>query len=230
MEEINLKELFHYFFTKIKLIILVFIMILVVGCVYTFLIQKPIYKSSTTIVLSRIISNNEANSITQSDILLNQQLVSTYREIVKSRRIMNKVIKNLKLDMTYETLKGITSVEYVNDTEVIKISVFNENAKLSKLIANEIIEVFSEEIVNIYDIQNISVIDKAELPKTPNNVNVPKQLIITTLVGIVLSLGLVFVIYYFDNTIKSAEEIEKRYNMPVLGTVPMRKGSRKGLF
>lgn len=229
VEEINLKELFRYFFSKNKLLFFIFLVILAVGCVYTFFIQKPVYKSSTTIVLSRIISNNDVGSITQSDINLNQQLVSTYREIVKSRRIINKVIKNLDLDMTYGELSGITYVEYVNDTELIKISVIHENAKLSKLIANEIVEVFCDEIVNIYDIQNISVIDKAELPKTPNNVNIPKQMVITVLLGIIVAFGIVFVIYYFDNTIKSAEEIEKRYGLPVLGTVPMRKKSKRGL-
>ena len=88
------------------------------------------------------------------------------------------------------------------------------------MIANETAEIFEKEIVDIYNLENVSIIDKAELASSPYNVNLIKDSVIYFALGLVLSCGIIFVIYYFDNTIKSVEQIEKHLGIPVIGTVP----------
>ena len=225
MEEINLKELFEYFVSKLPIIIIAALLTTLVGIAYGLWIQKPMYNSYTTIVLTRTDSTSgttDSNGITQSDILLNQNLVSTYREIIKSKRILNQVINNLDLNISTEELEKNISVTSEKDTEVIKISVNSTNPTDAKDIANEIERVFSNEIVSIYNIKNITIIDYAEEDTTPYNINVPKQIILSFLIGFILACAVIFVTFYFDTTIKSAEEIENKLGLPVLGVVPLK--------
>ncbi len=229
MEEINLKDLFSYFWSKKAIIMLITLLTLVGSIVYTYALQKCFYKSSTTIVLTRVNdSTTEEGGITQNDVILNQKLVSTYREIIKSRRILNQVINNLELSLTYEELKGAISVTNEKDTELIKISVSNESPKLAKEIADEIARVFNGEIVEIYSIKNVSIIDYAEEAKVPYNVSKVKQLALGILIGLVLSSAFVFVLFYFDTTVKSSDEVEAKLGLPILGSVPLSHYKRKG--
>lgn len=226
MEEINLKELFNYFISKISIIILISLIVAVLGCSYTLFLQKPLYNSSTTIVLTR--TDSEASTtITQNDVTLNQKLVSTYREIVKSRRVINQVITNLNLDLNYETLTKSISVSSVQDTELIKITVSNENPETAKKIADETATVFSKEIQEMYQIKNVSTVDAAVIASKPYNINVTKQLLIYIAVGVILGFGVVFVIYYFDTSIKTVEEVESKLELPILGQIPMKQKRRK---
>lgn len=232
MEEISLKEMFDYFMSKKMYIIIITLIAVFIGGIYGLLIKKPMYNSYTTIVLATTNENSSANNqgITQSDITLNQNLVSTYREIIKSRRILNQVINNLNLNYSISQLQQLVTVSSEKDTELIRISVNANNPELAKNIANEIEKVFSNEIVNIYNIKNVSIIDYAEVNNNPYNINKLKELFLSFAVGLVLSSGLVFVIYYFDTTIKNTEEIENKIGLPTLGVVPLKitgKGGKK---
>lgn len=217
MEELDLKEVFSYFWSKKLYILLITVCAFALGTVYTFNIQKPMYKSYTTILLTK---ESDSTSITSNDIALNQKLVNAYREIIKSKKVLNRVINNLDLSYSYEELKSRINVESINETEIIKVSVVDLDNKLARDIANEIATVFNSEIVKLYDIQNIGVIDKAELAVDPYNVSVTKQLVLATLIGFVIGCAVIFVVFYFDNTIKSTEEVENKLKLPIIGTVP----------
>ena len=223
MEEIDLKEILSYFWSKKLYILLITVCAFALGSIYTFGIQKPLYKSYTTILLTK---ESDTSSITSNDIALNQKLVDAYREIIKSRKVLGRVINNLDLDYTVDELSSKVTVQSINETEIIKISVVDLDNRLSRDIANEIASVFNSEIVKLYNIQNIGVIDRAELLHEPYNVNVTKQLVLASLVGLFLGVAFVFVIFYFDNTIKSTEEVENKLKLPIIGIVP-ESGGRK---
>jgi len=223
MEEFNISEFIKYYFSKIIIVIL-FVLIGTVGTIYyNDNVQVPMYKSQTSLVLTR--SSN--STITQNDISLNKNLVSTYREIIKSRRILSKVIENLDLDMTEKELSNSISVTSANDTELIVISVSNEESRISRNIANEIAKVFKEEITSIYNIENISIVDEATEAKEPYNVNIPKQYIIGIGSGFLLASMIITICFYFDDSIKKPEDIEEKIGLNVLATVPKYKGKKK---
>ena len=217
MEEIDLKELFTYFWSKKIYIILITAIALIIGLMYSINFQTPLYKSYTTILLTK---ESDSTSITSNDILLNQKLVDTYKEIITSKKVLGRVINNLDLEYSVNALSSKVNVQSINGTEILKITVSDEYNVNAKNIANEIAYVFNSEIVKLYDIQNIGVIDVAELSETPYNINTTKQLIISGLVGLILSLCIVFVIYYFDDTIKTTVEVEKKLGLPVIGAIP----------
>lgn len=226
-EELDLLELFYAFWKKKIWFIIAVVLGAVLGFVYTEFIIVPKYTSSVTLILSKptnatssiLDAGNEA-AITQSDIQLNQKLISTYSEIMKSRRISNTVIKNLNLDMTYEEIINCINVSFVKDTDVIKLSITTTDPYMSAEIATEMTNVFTKEIVEVYNIQNISIIDEAEVDEEPVNISHVKNIVIFAMVAFILVAGVVFIIYYFDNSIKSTDDIQKITGLPVLCTVP----------
>lgn len=227
MEEIDLKELFIFIKTKTATILLIVIGVCLLGVFYSIFIQNPMYNSYTTVVLGGN-ENSNTQTITQNDITLNKNLVDTYAEIVKSRRVLGQVIDELELSISYDSLCEKISVSAVNETEIIKITVKDEDAIEAKNIANATAHYFSEEIVKLYNINNVNILDEAIVNKSPYNINIPKQLIIYILVGIVLAFGLVFVIFYFDRTIKTVEQVEQKIGLPILGNIEIfEKGGRR---
>lgn len=220
MEELNLKDLVEYYLGKIGYIIVIVIIASSLSVIYTTFFKKPMYRSYTTLVLAGTGTESSTDGITQSEVTLNQKLVSTYREIMKSRNVINQVIHNLNLNNTYEYISNNISVTTEKDTELIKITVSNPDATTAKNIADEIANVFSKEIVKIYNIKNVALIDAGEIASRPYNINIIKETIIAALVGFVLGCALIFILYYFDTTIKSPEEIENKLQLPILGSVP----------
>lgn len=216
MEEINLKEVYSYFKSKILWILLAIVAIIIIGNVYTIITREPMYRSNTTIVLV----GESKDGYSQSDSQLNQNLIGTYSEIIKSRKVLSQVIENLKLKMSVEELSNNITTTSVEDTEIIQITVANANAKDAKKITDEVAKVFSEEIQDIYNLENVAIIDKAELSKNPYNINYVKDNVIYLIVGFVLSFGIVFIMYYFDTSIKSSEVVEEKLGLTVIGVVP----------
>lgn len=222
MEEINLMELFNYYLKKLPIIIITIVIAIILGVCYIEYIQVPMYHGTTTIILVQKSSGNEDDiNITQNELNVNEKLVSTYSEIVKSRRVLNQVKKELKLKTTTDDLAEQIEVTAVTETSIIKVTVSDKNKKQAVKIANEVAKVFKSEITKIYNLENVSVIDEAIVEKAPYNVSIPKQMVIYILVGLVLSCGVIFVMYYFDNTIKSKKEIETNLGLPVLAEIPV---------
>lgn len=213
VEEINLNELFHYYISKLFVIILFAFIGLGLGVFYSAIIQKPLYSSYTTILLKD--SGNNAT------------LLKTYGELIKSKNVLNKVNSNLGLNYNADDLKGIISVESLNGTEIIKITVNNSKPEDAAKLANEIASVFNSEIGSYYsNVKSSMIVDKAEVSTSPYNVHLMKQIIIGTFIGGIIGIVVVFIKFYFDTTVKSSEEVESKLNLPVIGIIPL-VGGRK---
>lgn len=219
MEEIDLLELFSYFVEKIGVILITIIICLLCGLGYTLFLKEPMYKSDVNVIVVNKESGNAATL--QNELTANQKLAATYRELVESRRVLNQVIKNLDLEYSVKELQEMITVENVNETAIIKITITSKDSLEAMEIANETAKIFEKEIVDIYNLENVSIVDRAELAKEPYNINFVKDVVIYIGVALVLSCGLIFVVYYFDNTIKSVDQVEKLLGVPVIGAVPI---------
>ena len=218
MEEIDLKDLFDYFRGRISWIIIAIALAVGIGNIYTIFIRVPMYKSSTSLVLTSETGDN--NTYNNSDLQLNKNLVGTYSEIIKSKTIMNEVISNLDLDYTPTQLQSHITVSSVNNAELIRITVVDASSKLAAQISDETADVFVKEINRFYKLNNVTVLDRAEVAKSAYNVNYLKDNALFILIGLVISCGVIFIFFYFDTTIKTSEEIEKKLGMTVIGIVP----------
>lgn len=223
MEELNIKELFYEFWQKKYFVLIMLVLGVALGMLYSSFLVTPMYRSVTTLVLSNVSDTNNgtaSGAITQNDLLLNQKLVSTYGEIMKSRTVAKQVIEKLGLKISEDDLINSISVQAKKDTELLEISVSNSDPKTAADIANTLAEVFTEKVKEVYQIENVTVIDKAEMDNNPYNVNMPKTAIIFAFGFLIISCLVIFAKVYFNNTIKTPEEIEKALGLPVLAVIP----------
>ena len=227
--EIDIREFLKFFISKIKIIILCTFVFMIIGVVYINFLIFPMYNSSTTLILVSNDNSQNSNAL-QSEVNLNKNLVTTYSEIVKSRTVLTKVIKKLNLDTDVATLSNQITVTSIENTEIIKIEVSDKSAKNAQKIAATTASVFKGEIERIYNLTNVSVVDKASLADKPYNISPIKQFLVFTFLGIGAASFIVFLIFYFDTSIKSSDDIEGKLNLPVIGKVALvdiKRGNRK---
>lgn len=232
MEELDLKELISMFLEKKLLIILVVIIFALMGAIYTLKFVTPIYQSTTSLVLAQIGGDNseESNSITSSDIALNSNLIDNYRVIAKSKSVAQEVIKNLNLDTTVDILRNRISVTTESDSEVIKITVADEDPELACKITSEVSQIFIGKVQTIYKVNNITILDKAEVETNPSNINLTKNIVIFAFVGGILVAGYILLINMLDTTVKTDTDIEKALDVPVLASIVLTDDATKKKF
>ena len=168
-----------------------------------------------------------AKGITQSELTINQKLVPTYSELVKTKNVLREVIRELRLNVNEDELKKNVTVKLVEDTELIQITVTNKNALDAKNIANKIAEIFSDRVSEIYKINNVTIVDEAEEPTEPYNINHIKDIAIFMVVGLVVAIIYVLLTNLLDSTVKSAEDVEKELEVSVLASIPALKDETK---
>ena len=221
-DEMTLEDIFKALKKRWLLIVSVTLMFLIGGSVFVlFFGPVPQYQSSTTVLVDYRASETEV--LTQNDINLSQKLVQTYTEIIKSLTILNPVIEEMDLSLTPNELLKKISVSQVNETEIIKISVTDEDPILARDIANTLAQTFSEEISHIMKVDSTSVLDEAVLPTTPLAQNKVTKIAIAGILGMMVSVGLVILFEYLDRSIKTADETEHLLGVPVLGVIPKSK-------
>ena len=215
MEEINLRDLLSYFKKRLILFIVVVLFVVSAGTIYSVFILKPEYKSQATVILS---SDKSKNTV-QSEINANKNLIDTYTEVVKSHRVLDRVKSEMQIEDTYEQLVKKVTVASLKDTEIISISVVDLNKNHSYSLANKIADTFTDEIGQIYNDKSVNVLDRAVEPQKPYNVDIVKQEAIYAAAGIVLATAVIFLMFYFDRTIKTTEQIEQLFKLPIYGKV-----------
>ena len=228
-EEIDLKNIFKAFWDRKVAIILIILVCVVIGFVYTTYFVNPVYQATSTAILT---SNSESEegqaSVTQSEVTLNNSLLSTYRGIATSDSVVNKVISNLGLNLSADTLKKQIIVSSATNTQIIQITVENEDPSLAVRIANEIRQVFTDRVAELYDMQNIKPLDDAQVPSSPSNINHMKDILIFLAGGIVLSIIYVVIANLLDNTVKNSSDIEKATGLNVIAEIPVYEFNGKG--
>src|SRR6056297_164072 len=220
-EEIDLRQLFNIIRKRLVWIISITILFIIISALVSFFILTPIYQSSTTLMVNKTFSESEVlNQIQISDINVNIRLAETYSEIIKSRRVVSKVIEDMNLEMSYEGLRNITDVSLVKDTEFIKINVQHPSPRMATNIANKLAEVFQEEVLVIMNVDNVKTLDQAVVPKNPIKPNKIMNIAIAGVLGLMISIGLVFLVEFLDKTIKTPEEVERYLGLSIIGAIP----------
>lgn len=218
-ETISLKELFHTLKKRLSLIIIIAAMATATSGIVSYFFLTPIYQSSTQILVNQAKSDQQA--FQYNEVQTNLQLINTYNVIIKSPAILDKVISELDLEMSASQLNSKITVGSEQDSQVVNITVQDEDSNQAASIANTVATVFQKDIVKIMNVDNVSVLSKAELGTDPSPIK-PKpalNIAIALVVGLMAGVGLAFLLEYLDNTIKNEQDIEKHLGLPVLGAV-----------
>ncbi|UOE55174.1 YveK family protein [Cytobacillus oceanisediminis] len=218
-ETISLKELFQTLKKRFSLIIAITIVAVMISGIVSYFLLTPIYQSSTQILVNQ--AKDEQGVYTAGEVQTNLQLINTYNVIIKSAAILELVKKELDLDIITGALNEKITVQSEQSSQVVTISVQDEDPQMAADIANKTAEVFQKEIVNIMNVNNVTILAKAELGENPSPVK-PQPLLniaIAMVVGLMAGVGIAFLLEYLDNTIKDEQDIEKAVGLPVLGVI-----------
>ncbi|MBQ3413615.1 polysaccharide biosynthesis tyrosine autokinase [Candidatus Saccharibacteria bacterium] len=218
MEEINIKDFFSYLKRYIWAFILVAILAVSGVATYDLAIKKPVYQARTTIVIAKS-DSAESSAATLNDVNASQKLTTTYSEIAKSELVLNQVIKHLNLEMDVRDLSKNVTVKPVEDTSILSVAVKDLNAEQAAEITNEIAKVFTEEVMKIYKLDNVSQLSVAEAPETPANNTLVRDVMLAVLGSVAGVAGLLFLKFYLDDSVKRSDDVEKIFGLPVTGSV-----------
>lgn len=222
MEDISLKEYYFILRKRMRLIILSTILCVVVSALVSYIVLTPKYQTFTTLIIGKPKGyRNIDNKLEYNDLLLNQKLASTYGELVKARVIVDEVIANLELDISYKAFREKVNVNLIKDTEIIKLEVTDKDPVLAAEIANETARVFMRRVKNIMMVENISIIDKAQVPDVPIKPRPKLNMAIASVLGFMVGIFLVFLLEYLDSTIKTPDDVERYLDLPIIGVIPM---------
>lgn len=231
MEEIDIKEILGLFWSKKLEIIIITIVLVIIGSIYSFAMITPKYSSSTTLVLANQKNNSETgNELTQADITINSKLVGTYSQLVKSKAVLRETLNKLELSdkISEDALRKCITVKSVEDTEIIKITVQHEDAEIAAKVANEVAGIFSIKVSEIYNVNNVYIVDIAEPSTIPSNINHTKDIAIFMLIGLVLGFAEVLIVKLLDNKVRTEQDVENFTKLLVLGVLPQNEYIQKG--
>ncbi|MFY3790529.1 YveK family protein [Ureibacillus sp. MALMAid1270] len=218
-ETISLQDIFKVLKKRIGLIISITIGAMLIAGIISFFFLTPIYQGSTQILVNQ--TKQEQQPIQTSDIQTNLQLINTYNVIIKSPAILNIVIERLDLDTTPSALTNQITVTNANDSQVVTISVQDEQAFMAVDIANTVAQVFKEEIPKLMNADNVNILSPAVLPADPSPIkpNKTMNVAIAMVVGLMIGVGLAFLLEYLDTTVKTEQDVEDILGLPILGLV-----------
>lgn len=217
--EITLQEIFSILWGKVLLIILCAIIGGGAAFGVTKFMIKPEYTSKVTMYVNNSDTKQDAY-MNINDINASQKLVSTYVEILKSDTVLAKVLQSSGLDYSITEIRNMMSASSVNGTEIFEVKVVSKDPEHAALIANTIAEVGPEQIIRVVKAGSVELIDPAKVPQKPSSPNVILNTIIGIMLGGVLSVLGVLVYAMLDTRIKTEEDLEKSYGLPILGAIP----------
>ncbi len=217
-DTIDIKELFLIIKKRLWLILLITLITTFIAAILTFYILQPVYESNTTLYVGKNI--NVEGSMGYQDVLMSGQLVKDYRELAKSRLVANIVIDELGLkDIDTKEITDMLGVNLKSETRIIEITAQHTDPELAKQVANKVADVFKRKSVELIEVDNVQVIDIAETPVNPIKPNKMMNIAIGFVLGLMIGFGIVFLIEYLDNTIKTTSDVEKYLGLPVIGTI-----------
>ena len=215
----DLRDLFKVLKKRKYIFITIPLVAMITSAIVSWYFIPPSYEATTTLMVGRN-QTGQALPMDYAQILANKQLVKTYREIAQSRVISRQIISEADLNITPEQLNKKLRVELVEDTELIEIKVEDLKPKQALRLANIAAQVFMEKISSINNVNNVRILDPANLPKTPFKPNKKINVLLAGIVGIMVSTGLIILLEYMDTTFKTPEDVNKYLRVPVLGTIP----------
>ena len=196
---------------------------------YTVFMVDPLYRSSALMYVnnSDISVGSTSFSISSSDLTAAQKLVDTYVVILKSRTALDEVKEQAELDYSYEELKNMISAAAVNSTEVFEIKVTSKDPQEAEKIANTIARILPDKISDIVVGSDVRIVDYAVVPSHRFSPSYTKNTAIGILIGLVLSAGLIIMLYLLDENIRSEDYLTQNYpDIPLLAVIPDMTSSR----
>lgn len=220
MEEqvISLSEIFEALKKRWIMIVAITLTATIISGVLSFFVIDPVYETSTKVFVGKEESDATYNS---SDINMYQQLLQTYAQAIQTKDLVNRAISGLNYDeLEASTVVNSLTVTPISSTQILQIKYQSKNPEEAKDVLKSVTDEFIVTAKELVPNGNVRVIEEVELPENPVSPNKKMNIAIAFLLGLMVSVGLVFLLEYLDNTYKNKEQLEKDLGIPVLGAIP----------
>ena len=219
-ETISLQDIFKTLKKRAALIISFTVIAGIIAAIISFYVLTPIYQATTQVLVNQK-KEDIAQQVTSADIQSDLQLINTYNEIIKSPAILSIVAENLALPLTPGQLASKITVTNANNSQVLNVSVQDENYNVAVDIANQVVEVFREEVPELMNVNNVNVLSPAVYLENPSPIKPNKMLnvAIALVIGLMVGVGIAFLLEYLDTTVKTEQDVEEIIGLPIIGII-----------
>lgn len=220
MEEqvISLSEIFEAIKKRWIMIIAITLSATLISGILSFFVIKPVYETSTKLFIGK--EEREDTVYNTNDIQMYQKLLQTYAQAIKTKDLVGRAINSLNYELEPSKVVGALTVTPVTDTQILQIKYKSKNQQEAVEVLKNVTEQFIITSKELVPNGNVRVIEEVEFPENPVSPNKKRNIAIAFLLGLMVSLGLVFLLEYLDNTYKNKEQLEKELDIPVLGVIP----------
>jgi capsular polysaccharide biosynthesis protein len=222
--EIDLKQ--YYVMLKKYLWIIVSLVIIStsLAALYSNYNYQPIYQASTKLIINNTTRSDQLGKspfdFTSSG---NTLPISTYKEIIKTPTIMEKLVqRHPDLDLTPEQIISRINVTAVNDTQLVAIVAIDSSQERAVRIANFVTEIFQSELPKILKIDNIAILNQAKEVEYPRPINQKsnRNILLAAIASMVIAVGLILFLDSMDDTMKSVKDVQALLDAPILAMIP----------
>lgn len=215
---ISISEILDSLKKRWKLIVVITLCATLLSGVVSFFVLKPQYEATTKVFIGK--EEGAEQGYNQSDVIMYKQLMKTYLETVKTKDLIGRALEDVKTELEVkEVLAGLT-VTNVADTQILEIKFKGKNPEEARDIVAAVTGEFINTSKTLVANGNVRVIEEVVVPENPVSPNKKMNIAIAFILGLMVSLGLCFLLEFMDNTFKSKEQLEREIDIPVLGTIP----------
>lgn len=220
MEEqlIRLEDLFGALKKRWVMIITIILISTIVSAAISFFVIKPKYEASTKVFIGK--DEGEKKSYSQDEVMMYQNLMKTYSEAIKTKDLVSRSLKGTNLNLEPSEILENLTVDTVEDTQILQIKYKSKNPKDAKAVIEGVYDEFMKTSKELVPNGNIKVIEAVELPEKPISPNIGKNIAIAFLLSMIVAIGLAFLLEFLGNTFKNKDQLEKEFEIPVIGSIP----------
>lgn len=220
--ELDLRQYLSIIRKRLALILSIVVICSALAAAYSMYFKDPIYEASTKIIVNQTSSQQAAQQLDINQINTNIRMIDTYKEIIKTPAILDKVVSQYpELGYTTQELVKHIQVSSVNNTQVMTLVVEGVDYQRAAQTVNAVSNVFREEIQHIFQVENVSILNEADPSAQPGPVspNIPLNIAIAFIVSLMLSVGIVFLLEYMDDTIKTEADVLEHLGLPTIAMI-----------
>jgi capsular polysaccharide biosynthesis protein len=230
--ELELRDYYKIIRKRIWWIVVCILVATAATGVISYFFLQPVYEASTKLIVNKKQESTGIEQIDLNSVNMNIKLIDTYKEIIKTPAIMDKVVElHPEFKLSAKELGNLVHVNSVNNTQVMTVSVQDPSYEKAANIANAVSHVFQKEIPGIMKVDNVMILNEAKLSDIPAPVkpNPKLNIAISFVVSLMCALGLVFLLEYLDDTIKTEEDVKEVLGIPTLAIISKMKESDLGV-
>lgn len=223
-ETIDLLEVLNAVRQHLLAVILATVILAAAGFGVSKFLITPQYEASALMIVNT--RQDITSNVTSDQINSATKLVSTYSIIIKSDTVLQQVIDNLGLSLTYEKLAERVTVSAVDDTQVMKVTVKSDNPEWARQVCEQI-TVVSPDVIESVEAGSVKVISNAAINPAPVSPNVGRNTMLGGVLGLVISVGIILLTVLLDNKIHTEDDVAKYLDLAVVGVIPEYQGGKK---